>query len=134
MPQEDTGEQETSTEGAEKQAAHFGGLGPVEAGRRGAEARRKRLALAGGAIQPDLGLANIRKIAETGKGTQAVQAQRYLDERARDEDKGRNQALLSMLTPAQRACVQAALKGGHVSQAQAIEAWCEEVPANEGIP
>jgi hypothetical protein len=114
---------------------NFGGLSPAEAGRRSAAKRKERLAQAPEDIQRDPGLENMRHLAATGTGTTAVQAQRYLDERAnRDAQRLNDQGLLALLTPAQRRCIRATLNGEDVSQAQAIEAWAVESAANGDNP
>jgi hypothetical protein len=73
----------------------------------------------------------MRRLATTGTGTTAVQAARYLDEAARQDAQWVNdQGPLALLTREQRACIEAHLRGGPVSHAQAIEAWATETPAN----
>jgi hypothetical protein len=77
----------------------------------------------------------MRKLAESGTGTTAVQAARYLDERAKSEaQRLSDQGLLSLLSPAQRATIEATLRGEAVSQAQALAAWVGEDAADEDIP
>ena len=127
-PQESHGER--TGEGTQENGPTFGGLSPAEAGRRSAEARRKRREQAAEDIQADPGLVNIRRIAASGKGYNAVQAQRYLDDlEAKTRAKADETGLLALLTAEQRACIEAVLRGEDVSQAQAVEAWASEVPA-----
>jgi hypothetical protein len=112
----------------------FGGLGPAEAGRRSAakraETRRQAAENAQRQERAEI-IAHMRHLATTGTGTTAVQAARYLDEVARQDAQWvSDQGLLALLTPKQRATIEAHLRGGQVSQAQAIEAWATEAAAN----
>jgi hypothetical protein len=77
----------------------------------------------------------MRCLATTGTGTTAVQAARYLDEVARQDAQWVNdQGLLALLTPAQRHCIEAVLRGKPVSQAHAVEAWAVEGSENADTP
>jgi hypothetical protein len=114
---------------------NFGGLSPAEAGRRSAAKRAETRRQATETVEEDAGLRNLRKLAATGTGTTAVQAQRYLDERvARDAQRINDQGLLALLSQAQRDCIEAHLRGEAVSEVQAIEAWAEESPGDRDDP
>lgn len=113
--------------GSEQGRGPFGGLSPAEAGRKAQEQRRERLEQERLGIEPDSAkvVKALRLKAEKGDVPAARELREWIEHR-KEEERG---SLLSLLTKAQRACIEAHLKGEHVSQAQAVSAWCGESPA-----
>jgi hypothetical protein len=105
QPEEQRG---ANGEGTAMPTPSFGGLSPAEAGRRSAAKRKERLAQAPDTDEEE---AHLRKLAR-GDGMVALKAIELLAKREGElAQRANDQGLLALLTPEQRDCIEAVLRG-----------------------
>jgi hypothetical protein len=113
----------------------FGGLSASEAGRKSWEKRRERAAEAktaesngGGLVvtttDTDSIIAALRDKAKRGDVPAARELRDWIEVRKEDDALRRDRRMLELLTPAQRACITAALREHPIAPDDALAAWC----------
>ena len=119
-----------------EQSGPFGGLSASEAGKRSWETRRQRAADAktaesnggGGLVVTttdfDSIIAALRDKAKRGDVPAARELRDWIEVRKEDDALRKDRRMLELLTPAQRACITAALREEPVSPDDALGAWC----------
>jgi hypothetical protein len=117
----------------EKSAGPFGGLTPAEAGRKSWETRRQRKAEAAesngtgpvvGVTDTDAIIRALRDKAMRGDVPAARELRDWIEVRKEDEALRRDKRLLELLTPQQRACIEAELREEPITPDNALAAWC----------
>jgi hypothetical protein len=115
-----------------KSGPSFGSMTPSEAGRLGAQRKReKRSAAALAAADPPSPPSNAEiernlRVIAMGEGAPAVAAASQLEKLGvfKPSQHVGDQALLALLTPEQRKCIEAHLRDEFVSEDLALRAWC----------
>jgi hypothetical protein len=115
----------------------FGGLSASEVGRKSWEKRRERAAEAktaesngGGLVvttaDTDSIIAALRDKAKRGDVPAARELRDWIEVRKEDDALRRDRRMLELLTPAQRACITAALREQPIAPDDALAAWCSK--------
>jgi hypothetical protein len=116
-----------------EQSGPFGGLSPSEAGKRSWETRRQRKAEAAesdgggpvvGVTDTDAIIRALRDKGMRGDVPAARELRDWIEVRKEDEALRRDKRLLELLTPKQRACIEAVLREEPISPDNALAAWC----------
>jgi hypothetical protein len=113
----------------------FGGLSPSEAGKRRWEKERQRVAEAESSPESngvlvvtttdiDSIIAALRDKAKQGDVPAAREQRDWIEVRKEDDALRRDKRLLELLSPGQRACIQAVLREQPVAPDDALAAWC----------